>query len=349
MKALNNLNLRQTLEGMPLTFNSEAAAGLNVNIQFDVSGEEPGVYHLSIADGECFFHTGPAESPTLTINTSSDVWLKISRGELSGQDALMKGLYNASGDLSLMLKMDDLFKSVSDANFEAPSKQRPAGPISMPGMAWLTVAYIPWILHWSTFEIPILSHWISVGLPLLFSIMIVIYRLIFDRPTWMEWGGLGFFTISGALALTGSSGYAHWGSIVSSLVMAGLWLSSLQFSKTPLSAEYSKWDFVKALWQNSMFIYPNAVISLMWGWQFIAASTLGIFALLLPEQMLVFTLARYLLLVPAFIFTSIYQKRVLELKVDDYEKTFARLRFWAGMGLLAIFGILTYLFWVGLP
>lgn len=228
MKALNNLNLRQTLEGMPLTFNSEAATGLNAIIQFKVSGDEPGVYHLSIADGECHFHTSLAESPTLTIDTPSDVWLKISRGELSGQDALMKGLYNASGDLSLMLKMDDLFKSVSDAAYNAPSKQRPAGPISLPGMAWMTVAYIPWILHWSTFEIPILSHWISVGLPLLFSIMIVIYRLIFDRPTWMEWGGLGFFTISGALALTGSSGYAHWGSIVSSLVMAGLWLSEDQ-------------------------------------------------------------------------------------------------------------------------
>ncbi len=340
MKALNNLNLRQTLEGMPLTFNSEAATGLNAIIQFKVSGDEPGVYHLSIADGECHFHTGLAESPTLTIDTPSDVWLKISRGELSGQDALMKGLYNASGDLSLMLKMNDLFKSVSDAAYNAPSKQRPAGPISLPGMAWMTVAFIPWILHWSTFDIPGLSHWISVGLPLLLSIMIVGYRLVFDRPTWMEWGGLGFFTISGGLALTGSPGYAHWGSIIGSLVMAGLWLSSLQFSKTPLSAEYSKWGFVKALWQNSMFIYPNAVISLMWGWQFIAASALGIFALLLPEQMLVFTLARYLLLVPAFIFTSIYQKRVLELKVDDYEKTFARLRFWAGMGLSAISGIL---------
>ena len=170
---LSNLNLRQTLEGMPLTFNPESAAGLNITIQFDVSGDEPGIYHLSISNGKCRFHTGLAESPTLIVATPSDVWLKISRGELSGQDALLKGLYTASGDLSLMLKMNALFRSASEVSYKAPSTQRPAGPIPLPGMAWMTVAFIPWILHWSTFDLPGLSHWISVGLPLLISIMIV--------------------------------------------------------------------------------------------------------------------------------------------------------------------------------
>ncbi|MCD4751735.1 MAG: SCP2 sterol-binding domain-containing protein [Anaerolineaceae bacterium] len=334
---LRKLNLRQTIEGMPLTFNSEAAAGLDAVIQFDVSGAEPGVYHLSITEGECHFHVGSAESPTLTIATPSDIWCKISHGEISGQDALMQGLYTAAGDLSLMLKMDALFKSADQVSYEAPSSQRPAGPIPLPGMSWMTVAYIPWILHWVTFDIPGISHWISVGIPLLLSIMIVGYRLVFDRPTWMEWGGLGFFSLTGGLALTGSSGYAHWGSIVSSLVMAGLWLSSLQFSKTPLSGDYSKWGFIKALWQNNMFTYPNAVISLMWGWQFITASLLGIAAILLPEQMIFLTVARYLLLVPAFIFTSTYQKRV---PIGNPKMTNSQLRFWAGMGLSAISGLL---------
>jgi len=333
----SNLNLPQTLEGMPLTFNAENAQGLTATIQFDVSGDEPGVYHLTIADGECHFHKGAADAPTLTIATPSDIWIKISRGTLSGQDALMQGLYTADGDLSLMLKMDALFGSASETSYEAPADQRPAGPISISGMSWLAIAFIPWIIHWSTFEIPNVSHWISVGLPLLISTLIVGYRLKFDRPTFMEWGGLGFFTLSGALALTGSEGYAHWGGIVSTLVMAGLWLSSIQFAKMPLSGEYSKWGFIKGLWGNSMFIYPNAVISLMWGWQFIAATMLGIAAILLPEQMLPFTLARYLLLVPAFIFTSAYQKRV---PIANPKISESQFRFWVGMGLSAISGLL---------
>ncbi|MCD4672293.1 MAG: SCP2 sterol-binding domain-containing protein, partial [Anaerolineaceae bacterium] len=201
---LSNLNLEQTIEGMTLTFKPEAAAGLTATIQFDVSGDEPGVYHLSIADGKCHFHKGAADSPTLTVATPSDVWLKVSHGELSGQDALMQGLYSADGDLSLMLKMDALFGSASGTSYEAPADQRPAGPISIPGMRWLTIAFIPWIIHWSTFDIPKVSHWISVGIPLLLSAILVGYRLKFDRPTFMEWGGLGFFTLSGAFALTGS-------------------------------------------------------------------------------------------------------------------------------------------------
>ncbi len=346
----SDLTLRQTLEGMTLTFNAEAAAGLRAVIQFDVTpastlegeaGEDSDVYHLSIADGECLFHIGPAETPTLTITTPEDVWLKISRGELSGQDALMQGLYDASGDLSLMLKMDNLFKSADEVSFEAPSDHRPAGPIPLPGMAWMTVAFIPWMIHWITFDIPGVGYWISVGLPLLLAALIVGYRLVFDRPTWMEWGGLGFFSMAAALTLTGTEGltqgYARWGSILSSVVMGGLWLSSLLFAKMPLSAEYSKWGFVRALWRNSMFIYPNAVISLMWGWQFIAAAFFGIAAILLPEHRLIFTLARYLLLVPAFIFTSAYQKRA---PIANPRFSDAQLRFWAGLGLFAVFGLL---------
>jgi hypothetical protein len=213
-------------------------------------------------------------------------------------------------------------------------------------MDWLTIAFIPWILHWVTFELPQISHWFSVGLPLLFAALTVIYRLAFSRPdsqtdnpqlpTFMEWGGLMYFSLAAALSLTGTPGYVKWGSVISSLVMAGLWLASLQFASIPLSAEYSKWGFVKALWKNSMFIYPNAVISLMWGWQFIIASILGILAILLHNQELIFTAMRYLLLVPAFIFTANYQKRA---PISNPKFSIPQLRSWAGTGLLAVSGL----------
>ncbi|MEA3339257.1 MAG: hypothetical protein U9R15_04765, partial [Chloroflexota bacterium] len=153
-------------------------------------------------------------------------------------------------------------------------------------------------------------------------------------------GGLGFFALAGVLTLRSDAGVAVWGSVVSSVVMAGLWLGTLLFSDEPLSANYSKWDYVKALWPNSMFIYPNAVISLMWGWQFIVAALLGAAAILMPHLMTIFTVTRFLLQVPAFIFTSVYQSRATQLRVDDYEKTMGKLRFWAGMGLLTVAGLL---------
>lgn len=354
MEIPTSLNLRQTLEGMPLVFDPKAAGDLDGTIQFDVSGPEPGVYHLRIAGGECAFYVGPTAAPTLTISTPSDVWLKISQGELAGQEAMMQGLYNATGDISLLLKMDSLFKPTGEVSYEAPAGQRPAGPLPLSGMAWMTVAFLPWMIHWITFDIPSVNHWVSVGVPLLLSALIVGYRLAFGRGNkgnreglpLLEVGGLGFFALAFVLGRPEGflkpfgSGFAVWGSVVSSVVMAGLWLGTLLFSDEPLSASYSKWGFVKTLWRNSMFIYPNAVISLMWGWQFIIAALLGAAAILLPHLMVVFTVTRFLLQVPAFIFTSVYQSRATQLRVDDYEKGMGKLRFWAGMGLLTVAGLL---------
>jgi putative sterol carrier protein len=163
MNTPTNLSLRQTIEGMTLTFNAEAAGGLTAVIQFNITrstdaqgrtGDKPGNYYLTIANGTCQFHVGMADNPTLIITTPADVWLKISRGELSGQDGLMQGLYQANGDLSLLLKMNILFKSAGDVSYDAPGDQRPAGPIPLSGMAWLAIAFIPWIIYWVTFLLP---------------------------------------------------------------------------------------------------------------------------------------------------------------------------------------------------
>jgi putative sterol carrier protein len=67
------------------------------------------VAHLRIAGGACTFHEGPADKPDLTLKTPADVWLKISKGELNGQQAFMDRRYQVEGDLNLLLKMNRLF------------------------------------------------------------------------------------------------------------------------------------------------------------------------------------------------------------------------------------------------
>jgi len=76
----------------------------------------------------------------------------------------------------------------------------------------------------------------------------------------------------------------------------------------PLCGDYSKWGYVKRLWRTSLFIHPNAAISLMWGWQFLVGSLFGGGAILVPHLGTVLTVIRYLLLVPAWVFTFAYQK-----------------------------------------
>jgi len=107
---MTQLNCHDTIAGMPIVFNAEVAEDLSADIQFVVSGTEPGAYHLHIEAGTCSFLEGEAESPSLTIKTPSEIWLAISRGEMDGQSAFMSQKYTIEGDFSLLMKMNELFK-----------------------------------------------------------------------------------------------------------------------------------------------------------------------------------------------------------------------------------------------
>jgi len=104
-----NLTCREIIAGMPSAFNAEAAGDMVADIQFRVSGEEPGDYYLHIEGGTCTFHEGTCETPKLTIHTPSDVWVAISNGEMDGQQAFMQGKYRVEGDFGLLMKLNDLF------------------------------------------------------------------------------------------------------------------------------------------------------------------------------------------------------------------------------------------------
>jgi putative sterol carrier protein len=341
MKTPANLNIRQTIEGMTLTFNPSAAEGLQAVIQFIVSGNEPGEYYLRVENRDCSFHRGKLLNPTLTIITPSEVWKKISLSEIDGQEALFKELYKAEGDISLLMKLNSLFMLESDSNdsldYKAPPEQRPTGPLAIKGMTWMSIAFIPWIIHWSTFDIPNLNVWISIVIPLIISTMLVIYRIRYDKPTWMEWGGLGFFVFAAVMILASPSFFSKWGSIYSSIVMGMLWFSTLLFNRMPLCGEYSKWGYIKALWKNSMFIYPNAIITLVWGWEFLLSTYFGIAAVLVRDVSVVLMVSliviRYLLMVPAYILTDYYQRKALELKVNNFERSIAKIKVIAGIGI----------------
>jgi putative sterol carrier protein len=106
-----HLTCRAIIAGMPTAFNAKTAGDLKATIYYHVTGEEPGDYYLEIANGRCIFHEGTPSSPTLTIETPSDVWVAISIGELNGRQAFMKQQYTASGDLGLLMKLNSLFSS----------------------------------------------------------------------------------------------------------------------------------------------------------------------------------------------------------------------------------------------
>jgi hypothetical protein len=363
-------NVRQTIEGLPLFFDPSSAGDLKAVIQFEVSGQEPGVYHLRIDSGRCSFHVGSASDPTMTIKTPSDIWLQISRGERTGQEALLEGLYLVEGDSSLLMQFNTLFKvpepfTVLDSSEPAVAPlfqifrrgwsgpalnvlagKRPSGPLPISGMHWMTLLFIPWTLFWILFDIQKVNPWISSGLPLLLMSMIILYRIVFNRPTWQEIASWGFFLAALILApLKRNSTFLNWGSVFGSLYMGGMWLISMSlWVKLPFCAEYSKWGFIRALWANSQFIETNMAISLVWGWQMIISSGFGIVAKLVSSLGFILTLIRYLLMIPAFFFTGRYQKGAMERQFADVDRRMASQRFGAYIGL-AFIVVLVFLLW----
>jgi putative sterol carrier protein len=103
--------LRSIMEDIARTFNSCSVSNeLVADIQFHVSGEDPGDYYFHIEKGKCTFHEGVAESSKITIKTPSEVWQAILEGELNPQKAFFMQKFTVEGDLMLMLQLASLFK-----------------------------------------------------------------------------------------------------------------------------------------------------------------------------------------------------------------------------------------------
>lgn len=311
---------RQTIEGMTLAFDPAAAGDLAATIQFEVSGAEPGAYHLDIEGGRCRFNEGRSEVPTLTIRTPSDVWPRIAAGEVSGRDALLDGLYEVGGDASLLFRMDRIFSRDPEAAAREGGRRLRPGPIALSGSRWLTVAFLPWLVLWfgPLFGLAGPAAW-RLAFPL--AAALAAYHAAFSRATWFEIGStvaLGAGALL-SLAAPGNAALATWGSAADSLTLGVVWLASLPHGRRPLTADYSRWDHAEALADNGTFLHVNLVITFLWGAAFVIMGSLAVAALLWPGASTGLEAARWLVLVPAIVATIRLPRRASSLRIADLE------------------------------
>lgn len=90
-------------------FNPGNAAGIRAILQFNFSGEVDGSCFFKIENGRIESREGSAEKPELTLETPFEVWMDIMTGKAEGQQMFMEQKYKAIGDLSLLMRMKDLF------------------------------------------------------------------------------------------------------------------------------------------------------------------------------------------------------------------------------------------------
>lgn len=102
--------VKETFDAMAGRFRAEKAAGVNATIQYDITGDQGGTWNAVIKDGACTVVSGAAAAPSLTLSMSSQDWLDMVGGKLSGQMAFMSGKLKLKGDMGLAMKIGGLFQ-----------------------------------------------------------------------------------------------------------------------------------------------------------------------------------------------------------------------------------------------
>jgi putative sterol carrier protein len=74
-------------------------------LEFELTGEGGGTWHLAIDEGAVRGVEGPARRPDLHVRLDVPTWRGLNAGELSAPEALLRRRVHLKGDLALALKL----------------------------------------------------------------------------------------------------------------------------------------------------------------------------------------------------------------------------------------------------
>lgn len=82
--------------------------GVTATYQFDLSGDNGGVFHVNVDDGSATVVEGEHDSPNITISMAADDFDSMLEGKLNATSAFMAGKLKVKGDMSLAMKLQSL-------------------------------------------------------------------------------------------------------------------------------------------------------------------------------------------------------------------------------------------------
>ena len=103
------MTVAESFEAMPSVFNPAAAAGMHKTLQWNITGEQAGVWAFKIDDGKGTLIPGGVEKADITFTVSDKDWLAITEGKLDATNAFMTGKLKVAGDMMLAMKVPNLF------------------------------------------------------------------------------------------------------------------------------------------------------------------------------------------------------------------------------------------------
>jgi len=106
------MTARQLIEEMPQTFRPQRAGRAQAVIQFKLSGEGGGNWYVVIKDRTCTVTEGVTNAADATIEMDASDYVALATGKLGSLKAFMTGRVKATGDISLLRRMDTWFVRV---------------------------------------------------------------------------------------------------------------------------------------------------------------------------------------------------------------------------------------------
>ena len=133
----NFRTVKEMFDVMPFGLNTKKSEGVDVVIQFKLNGDENIEGYLAILNNECTYNDGKHEKPSTTIISDSKLWLDISNGDVSGDEAYINKRYIVEGDAGVLFKLDDLFSA------SAPVKKSKRKKKSVPDAPYVYKTFEP--------------------------------------------------------------------------------------------------------------------------------------------------------------------------------------------------------------
>ncbi len=82
--------------------------GVSAVYQFELSGDNGGVFHVAVDDGKPEVVESAHDNPNITITMSADDFNSMLEGQLNATSAFMAGKLKVKGDMSLAMKLQSL-------------------------------------------------------------------------------------------------------------------------------------------------------------------------------------------------------------------------------------------------
>lgn len=102
---------KEIMKTLHLAFQPDKAKGMDATFQFELTGEGGGTWVAKIADGQCTVTEGGLDNPSATISMEAADYVAIAQGKLDMAKAFMSGKIKVKGDMGLIMKLPDLFKT----------------------------------------------------------------------------------------------------------------------------------------------------------------------------------------------------------------------------------------------